>query len=248
MCATPSHSSEFGSSTHSELILSENNNIPKFLIIGILYIFWLEYIFLKRRISHTTIFFWQKKSDHCVIYGYVWRLTRWGERETHSVQKCTKRFTSSIEMYSSLKLARKNIQTVELSFANNNRKTITVAHISIPKSIPSWAQRRQEWQYHGLHYYTWCVCSRELTIWIYKRGGCLCCQQITVHDFATCFLFSYKSIKESVTTICLKDDEKQKSKYIPSSLINFPRFRYYSDKYVKTQSNTHNRNVCWKYK
>ena len=181
-----------------------------------------------------------------MIYGYVWRLTRWGERETHSVQKCTKRFTSSIEMYSSLKLARKNIQTVELSFANNNRKTITVAHISIPKSIPSWAQRRQEWQYHGLHYYTWCVCSRELTIWIYKRGGCLCCQQITVHDFATCFLFSYKSIKESVTTICLKDD--QKSKYIPSSLINFPRFRYYSDKYVKTQSNTYNRNVCWKYK
>ena len=155
MCATPSHSSEFGSSTHSELILSENNNISFQLLANssqlngrtkYFFVYFLDRTKLLKKDTHIWhFFFWKKKSDHCVIFGYVWRLTQRGERDTF--QKCTKRFTSSIEMYSSLKLARKNIQTVELSFANCNWKPIRVAHISIPKSI-----------YSEMHYYTWwCV-------------------------------------------------------------------------------------------
>ena len=54
-------------------------HIPKFLIIGILYIFWLEYIFLKRRISHTTIFFLTEKvRPLCDI---------WVSMETDSVRR-----------------------------------------------------------------------------------------------------------------------------------------------------------------
>ena len=116
--------------------------------------------FFKRE-THIRHLFSDRNSRTTVWYMGM-EETRRGERETHSVQKCTKRFTSSIEMYSSLKLARKNIQTVELSFANNNRKTITVAHISIPKSIPSWAYRRQEWQFYELFWKS----AKELTIWI----------------------------------------------------------------------------------